>query len=587
MENYGCHIEIPRKNGIIKDTPLTALAFFLGPPQGWKCSNWDDKIVKQFTSSLEKCDNIFSENIVVHGCYLINPASEREDVKIKSEKRFLEEVKLCDILNVGNYVFHPGTSKDTQKGLQKAVDLINLGVLETKHVNILVENMTKTNTLCQTWQEVEWVINHVADNTRVGNCLDTAHCWGAGEQKGMFMDTLLDDYDRIVGIKHLKAIHLNDSKVEYGSNKDRHEDILKGQIPKRFWNSFIFDKRVKTIPAILETPSNCHPVIREIIRNKCVKIEEIKIENQKKDIKEYLSKEVSDKKDEDCPRCSSIVNEISDLSDSSNESSDSSDESSDSSDESSDSSDESSDSSDESSDSSGEGTLKSEYKTLENILPKEWQIVLQDEFKKSYFYKLKSSLESEEKKGVKIYPPVDKIFNAFHFCNPKDIKVVIIGQDPYHADLQAEGLSFSVPIGVKIPSSLRNIYKELSNDIDNFSIPKDGHLGKWSEQGVFLLNASLTVEKGKAGGHLNLGWQQFTDYVLKYINNNYKDVVFILWGNFAKKKCDFIDKKKHNVLRSVHPSGLSANRGFFGCRHFSRCNKYLKSKGLTEINWQV
>lgn len=558
MENYGCHIEIPRKCGIIKDTPLTALAFFLGPPQGWKCSNWDDKIVKQFTSSLDKCVNISSDKIVVHGCYLINPASEREDVKIKSEKRFLEEVKLCDMLNVGNYVFHPGTSKDTQKGLQKTVDLINIGVLETKNVNILVENMTKTNTLCQTWQEVEWVINHVADNSRVGNCLDTAHCWGAGETKGMFMDTLLDDYDRIVGIKHLKAIHLNDSKVEYGSNKDRHEDILKGQIPKRFWNSFIFDKRVKTIPAILETPSNCHPVITEIIRNKGVKIEENKSEKPKKDIKEYFSTKVENKKDEDCPGCSSGTDDSTD-----------------------ESTDESSDSSDE------EKVEQSVYETLENLLPEEWQVVLQQEFKKPYFQKLKSALASEEKKGVKIYPPVNKIFNAFHFCKPKDIKVIIVGQDPYHGNLQAEGLSFSVQRGVQVPSSLRNIYKELSNDIANFTVPKHGHLSKWAEQGVFLLNASLTVENGKAGGHLNLGWQEFTDFVLKYINKHCKNVVFILWGNFAKNKCKFIDNKKHNILTAVHPSGLSANRGFFGCKHFSKCNEYLKSNGLKEINWQV
>lgn len=280
MQNYGLHVEIPRKTGIMVDTPLTALAFFLGPPQGWRFSGWGDKVVKHFTTSLDECSNLSSNQIAVHGCYLINPASTREDVREKSTIRFLNEVKLCDTLHIGNYVFHPGTNKDTQKGLQKTVDLINMGLHETKHVNILVENMTKTNTLCQTWQEVEWVINHVNKIThpdtgelRVGNCLDTAHCWGAGEKKGMFMDTLLDDYERIVGIEHLKVIHLNDSKVEYGSNKDRHEDILKGQIPKSFWNSFIFDKRVRTIPAILETPSNCHPVITEIIRNKGVKIE--------------------------------------------------------------------------------------------------------------------------------------------------------------------------------------------------------------------------------------------------------------------------------------------------------------------------
>jgi len=276
MKNYGLHVEIPRKTGILSNTPLTAMAFFLGPPQGWNCSNWNESVVKKFTTSLDSCPNLSSSQLVVHGCYLINPASTREDVRIKSRNRFLEEIKLCDTLNVGNYVFHPGVNKDTQKGLQKTVDLINIGLQETKNVNILVENMTKTNHLCQTWQEVEWVINNV-NNSRIGNCIDTAHCWGAGEKKGMFMDTLLDDYDRIVGIQHLKAIHLNDSKVEYGSNKDRHEDILKGQIPKSFWNSFIFDKRVETIPSILETPSNCHPIVTEIIKNGGVDIPNLQI----------------------------------------------------------------------------------------------------------------------------------------------------------------------------------------------------------------------------------------------------------------------------------------------------------------------
>jgi len=267
MQNYGSHVGIPNKKGIIKDSPLTAMAFFLGPPQRWNCSQWTDPMVKNFRTSLEECKNLSSDKIVVHGCYLINPASVKEEVRVKAEKRFLEEVVLCDSLGVGNYVFHPGVNPDTQKGLDKTVELIKCGLQKTKNVNILVENMTGTNKLCQTWQEVEWVMKHVNDS-RCGCCLDTAHCWGAGKKKGMHFDTLLDDYERIVGMNTLRAIHLNDSKVEYGTNLDRHEDILKGKIPSGFWESFIFDNRVETIPTILETPSNCRPIITEIIRKK-------------------------------------------------------------------------------------------------------------------------------------------------------------------------------------------------------------------------------------------------------------------------------------------------------------------------------
>ena len=585
MENYGLHVEIPRKNGILKNTPLTAIAFFVGSPQGWNISNWNTDIVKKFTTSLSECPNLSSNKIVVHGCYLINPASIKEEIKIKSEKRFLEEVKICDILGAGNYVFHPGSNKDTQKSLQYTVDLINLGLRETKNVNILVENMTKTNTLCQTWQEVEWIIKHV-NNPRVGSCLDTAHCWGAGAKKGMFMDTLLDDYDRIVGIDTLKAIHLNDSKVEYGSNIDRHEDILKGKIPHSFWDSFIFDKRVKTIPAILETPSNCHSVITEIIKNKgVISQKEDNIGSSvvsiipKKHINDFFSKTNTNTPkiiEKECP-CSN------------SEESDSSD-SSDSSDEESDSSDEKSDKSDEKSDNLEKNSnleIKSGYEILETLFQNEWKDILQKEFKKPYFQKLKNTLIDEEKKGIKIYPPVNKIFQAFNQCTSQNIRVVIVGQDCYFSPGQAEGLSFSVPPGIKVPSSLQNIYKELATDIEGFVIPKHGHLGKWAEQGVFLLNSALTVEHGNAGSHLNLGWQEFTDSVLKYINENCKNVVFILWGGFAKNKGAYIDSKKHCVLTAVHPSGLSAHRGFFGCKHFSKCNIYLEQKGLNKINWQI
>jgi uracil-DNA glycosylase len=554
MENYGLHVEIPRKTGIIEDTPLTALAFFLGPPQGWRISKWPDTIVKKFTTSLDRCNNLTSEQIVVHGCYLINPASLREEVRIKSEKRFLEEVKLCDVLGAGNYVFHPGVNKDTHKSLQKTVDLINLGLRDTKNVNILVENMTKTNTLCQTWQEVEWVINHVEDNSRVGTCLDTAHCWGAGEKKGMFMDTLLDDFDRIVGIEHLKAIHLNDSKVAYGSNKDRHEDILKGQIPFSFWNSFIFDERVKTIPSILETPSNCHSVITEIIKNGGVKVEEkVKRNLVEIDFFSFSGKLVVNKnKNEVKEKLNSVVENTTKLK---------------------------------------EIEVKVEekvsvYEKLETLFPEDKWEPLYKEFEKSYFQKLKQKLVEDEAKGVKMYPPPKRIFRLFHMCDLSDIKVVVCGQNPYKNYGEAEGFSFSVPKGIKIPSSLRNIYKELSTDV-KFKVPRHGHLAKWVEQGVFLLNAGLTVKAGDASSHLDIGWQQFTITVLKYIDKHCKNVVFMLWGNFAKKLCGFVNTKKHYVLKSVHPSGLSAHRGFYGCKHFSKCNKYLKSKGLKEIDWQV
>jgi len=550
MQNYGLHVEIPRKSGILRDTPLTALAFFLGPPQGWECSNWDDKIVKNFRTSLEVCPNLSSSKIAVHGCYLINPASTKDIVREKSKIRFLKEVKLCDTLNIGNYVFHPGTNKDIQKGLQKTVDLINMGLRETKYVNILVENMTKTNTLCQTWQEVEWVINHVENVThpetgklRVGNCLDTAHCWGAGEKKGMFMETLLDDYERIVGIDNLKVIHLNDSKVEYGSNKDRHEDILKGQIPKSFWNSFIFDERIKTIPAILETPSNCHPIISEIIRNKGVNCE--KEEKKNNIINFFNSKSIPENKLE---KTNSFIQNTKD---------------------------------------SQNDKKISPYENLEDLIPECWNNIMKGEYEKSYFKLLKQKLLEEEKNNINIYPPINNIFRVFDICKPENIRVVICGQDPYHRKGQAEGFSFSVPNGVRIPSSLINIYKELSTDIENFKIPKHGNLIKWVEQGVFLLNSSLTVAEGNPGSHLKSGWQKFTTAVLKYINENCKNVVFMLWGNFAKEKCNFVDTNKHYILKAAHPSGLSANRGFYGCKHFSKCNEYLKSKNLIEINWQI
>lgn len=521
MKNYGLHVGIPNKSGIIRDTPLTSIAFFLGPPQGWRCSTWNEKAVNKFVTSLQNCPNLSSDKTVVHGCYLINPASIKEEVKVKSRKRFLEEIKLCDELNIKNYVFHPGVNKDTQKGLQETVDLIKVGLQETKNVNILVENMTKTNTLCQTWQEVEWVIKNVND-PRIGNCLDTAHCWGAGSKKGMFMDTLLDDYDRIVGIENLKVIHLNDSKVEYGSNKDRHEDILKGKIPKDFWSSFIKDKRVETVPTILETPTNCRSVVTDIING--MNPEDFSEVNNK-------NNDFHDERKDELPK-------------------------------------------------------ENVYDELWGIFPEEWKQKFPNEFEKPYFTNLVQKLNEDNQNKLNIFPPIDKIFKVFEVCKPENIKVVICGQDPYHKKGQAEGFSFSVPENVRVPSSLKNIYKELSKDLENYQIPKHGHLAKWVEQGVFLLNSSLTVVEGKPSSHIK-EWLPFTKRVLQYINDNCEKVVFILWGNFAKKLCGFVDKDKHCVLTSAHPSGLSASRGFYGCKHFSKCNTYLKENGIPEIDWGV
>ena len=266
MQFYGPHISIPKKGEIPQQ--LTACAFFLASPRTWRTPSWDSKSIIKFKQSVEEHKDLSFENIVVHSCYLINPCSKNTNVRRKSKIRFIKEINLCDTLNVKNYVFHPGVLKDTQKGLQYTLDLINDATSDTKNVTILIENMTGTNKLCQTWQEVEWLLKRVNNKKRVGVCLDTAHCWGAGESKGMCMDTLLDDYDKIIGMKHLKAIHLNDSKVAYGSNKDRHEDILKGKIPKTFWKPFLMDKRIKKIPGILETPTNCRETITKIITMK-------------------------------------------------------------------------------------------------------------------------------------------------------------------------------------------------------------------------------------------------------------------------------------------------------------------------------
>ncbi|MGB0863178.1 MAG: uracil-DNA glycosylase [Saprospiraceae bacterium] len=216
-----------------------------------------------------------------------------------------------------------------------------------------------------------------------------------------------------------------------------------------------------------------------------------------------------------------------------------------------------------------------------------WKNLLHEEFQQPYFSAIKSFLLQAKEEGKVVYPSGSLIFNAFNTTPVEQVKVVIIGQDPYHGPNQAMGLSFSVPKTEKIPSSLRNIFKELETDIEGFQKPTHGDLTKWAEQGVFLLNACLTVEHKTANAHKNIGWHQFTDAVIRKLSEERTGLVFLLWGNFAKKKKALIDTTKHHVLESVHPSGLSAHRGFFGCKHFSQTNELLEAQGTSPIDWNI
>lgn len=219
-----------------------------------------------------------------------------------------------------------------------------------------------------------------------------------------------------------------------------------------------------------------------------------------------------------------------------------------------------------------------------NLSP-EWQTVLADELEKTYFNDLLLSLEDEFKNHI-CYPPIDLIFSAFNHCSFNDVKVVVIGQDPYHGEGEANGLSFSVNDNVKIPPSLRNIFKEINTDLDAVFMPTSGNLEKWADQGVLLLNASLTVRKDTPNSHKHLKWNLFTDAVIQTISDKKENVVFLLWGSFAQKKGLKIDRSKHYVLESGHPSPMSANQGkWFGNKHFTKTNEFLKSKGLGEIEW--
>ena len=212
-----------------------------------------------------------------------------------------------------------------------------------------------------------------------------------------------------------------------------------------------------------------------------------------------------------------------------------------------------------------------------------WKEALQSEFEKDYFVKLTEFVRGEYK-AKSVYPPGNLIFNAFDHCPFDKVKVVIIGQDPYHGPGQAHGLCFSVNDGVDFPPSLLNIFKEIERDL-SIPMPKTGNLTRWADQGVLLLNASLTVEAHKAGSHQGRGWETFTDAVIRKIAEEKEHVVFMLWGNYAQQKGAVINPSRHLVLKSVHPSPLSAYRGFISCGHFSAANKYLSQYGHAEINW--
>lgn len=217
-------------------------------------------------------------------------------------------------------------------------------------------------------------------------------------------------------------------------------------------------------------------------------------------------------------------------------------------------------------------------------LDKEWMDVIGDEFHKPYMTKLKQFLQQEKAAGKIIYPKGPDIFNALNTTPFSKVEVVILGQDPYHGPNQAHGLSFSVRKGVDKPPSLQNIYKEIASDM-GIQMPPHGDLTGWAKQGVLLLNATLTVQQANAGSHQKRGWEEFTDAVIQAINDKKEHVVFLLWGAYAQKKGAFIDRKKHLVLESVHPSPLSAHRGFFGSKHFSKANAYLTANGKKPIDW--
>ncbi|MEZ9836906.1 uracil-DNA glycosylase [Vibrio sp. 10N.261.52.C11] len=219
--------------------------------------------------------------------------------------------------------------------------------------------------------------------------------------------------------------------------------------------------------------------------------------------------------------------------------------------------------------------------------PKSWESIINDERDKEYFQSVLAFVEQQRNSGKTIYPPQEQVFSAFDMTPFESVRVVILGQDPYHGAKQAHGLAFSVLPGVKIPPSLRNMYKELAQDIDGFEIPSHGYLDTWASQGVLMLNTVLTVEEAKAHSHAKCGWETFTDAIIAELNQRSEPIIFLLWGAHAQKKGQAIDADKHHVLTAPHPSPLSAHRGFFGCQHFSTTNKLLSSMDQQPIDWRL
>ena len=215
-----------------------------------------------------------------------------------------------------------------------------------------------------------------------------------------------------------------------------------------------------------------------------------------------------------------------------------------------------------------------------------WKSEMSEEFSKDHFIKIKNFLIEEKKNGQEVYPPGSLIFNAFNLTPFDQVKVVILGQDPYHGKNQAHGLCFSVPYGIQPPPSLVNIFKEIKNDI-GAPVPNNGNLESWAKQGVLLLNTLLTVRANQPASHRGIGWENFTDAVIRKVSEKKSGIVFLLWGKFAQDKAALIDSSKHLVLKAAHPSPFSANAGFFGCRHFSKTNTYLISQNRSPINWEL
>ncbi|GAA4515017.1 uracil-DNA glycosylase [Sphingobacterium thermophilum] len=223
---------------------------------------------------------------------------------------------------------------------------------------------------------------------------------------------------------------------------------------------------------------------------------------------------------------------------------------------------------------------------MEKLYDESWAPVIKPLFRQEYMKRL-SAFVQEERRRYEVYPPQELVFNAFRLTPFSEVKVVILGQDPYHNVGQAHGLSFSVPEGIAFPPSLKNIFAELSTDIEGFQIPSSGDLTKWAKQGVLLLNATLTVRAHQAASHQKQGWERFTDEIIAKVSSELEHVVFLLWGSYAQQKAVLIDASKHLVLKAVHPSPLSVYRGFFGCRHFSKANAYLQAHGKQPIDWRL